>query len=71
MRRQRCLTRAIGLLILLTIIIGKLMNQIPDASILHLYLLNFLVLVVVSATLSTVGLVKLALCFPVITLGNS
>ena len=57
MRCQRCFTWAIRLLVLLTIIICKLMYQISDTSILHLYLLHFLVLIIISTTLDTIRLV--------------
>jgi hypothetical protein len=50
----------------LSVIIGKLMDQISDASILHLDLLNFLILVRI-ITIWTTG-VKLTLRLPMIAL---
>ena len=46
--------------------VGKLVYEIPDAAILHLYLLHFLVLVRVVAVGSI--LIELALCFAVVSL---
>lgn len=56
-RRQRRLTRTISLLIRLAIVIRQLMNQIPNASILHFYLLNLLILIIITTSLSTIGLI--------------
>ena len=66
-RRQRSLTRTVGLLVRITVVICNLVDEVANATILHFDLLNFLVLIGAAAVCwRAIGLVELTLCLSVI-----